>query len=69
MGCEEFKLDSVSGKRTKSIYCMDKYGNFIKEYESVKEASLEVNISACMISANLNGRKKSAGGYIWKYNF
>lgn len=41
----------------------------LKSMKSVKEASLEVNISACMISANLNGRKKSAGGYIWKYNF
>lgn len=37
-GCEEFKLDSVSGKRTKSIYCMDKYGNFIKEYEKCKRS-------------------------------
>ena len=42
-------------------------GEFIKEYEKIKEASLETKINKAAISMALSGRRKSAGGYIWKY--
>jgi len=42
-------------------------GEFIKEWESCKNASQTLNISKSSISSNLKKRYKSAGGYIWKY--
>lgn len=42
-------------------------GDFIKEWRSVKEAGIETGISRGGISTNLKNKRKSAGGYIWKY--
>ena len=43
-------------------------GIVIKEYESILEASRENNIKHSNISRVLAGRRKSAGGYEWRYN-
>lgn len=40
---------------------------FIKEYESLTEASNKNNISIGNISLVLNKKRKSAGGFIWTY--
>ena len=41
-------------------------GNFIKEWNSVKEASTVLNIPAPNISLCINNHRKTAGKYIWK---
>lgn len=51
----------------KKIDQFDKVGKFIKSYNSLTEASKELNICLKTISNNLKGRNKSAGGYVWKY--
>ena len=55
-----------SGPRKIDQY--DKNLNFIREWNSIKDASIELNISRSMISNSLRGVSKYAGGFIWKYN-
>lgn len=52
----------------KAILQYDKDGNFLKEYESVQQATKENNFkNHSNIIANLKGRTKHAYGYVWKY--
>jgi hypothetical protein len=48
----------------KTILQFDLKGNFIKEWNSINEASTQIKGD---ISSALCGRQKKAGGYIWKY--
>ena len=48
------------------IQC-DLQGNFIAEYNSVKEASEQTGIERPSISSNLIGQRKTTGGYIFVY--
>lgn len=52
----------------KPVLCYDKNGNFIQEYTSVKRASefLGKNCSSNIVHC-LNGKSKTAYGYVWKY--
>lgn len=66
-----YKLDDQTKekiKNSKSIPIMQ-YSNdiLIKKWTSAKEASEELNISHGNINACCNGRRKSAGGFIWKF--
>ena len=45
----------------------DKQHNFIKTWDSIIEASNQLNIKASCICNNCKNRRKSAGGYIWEY--
>lgn len=52
----------------KHLMAVDQYsksGNFIKTWDSVKEASISLNINKSGISDCLYGRKKSCGNYYW----
>lgn len=40
--------------------------NYIAEFESAKVASLETQVAASSINACTLGKRKTAGGYIWK---
>jgi group I intron endonuclease len=60
---------SLKGKGTKPITQYDKQGNYIKCFQSITEACLDLNkpnrqgdITACC-----QGKQKTAFGYIWKY--
>lgn len=46
-------------------YSLD--GIFIKEWESIKSASTELKINKSHISNCCSGRRKSSGGFMWKY--
>ena len=48
------------------ILQFDKEDNFIKEYNSVKEAILKYNNNTSIIEV-LKGRRKTASGFKWKY--
>lgn len=41
-------------------------GNFIKAYNSIGEVQ-RINRMGSSLMDDLNGKTKSAGGYIWKY--
>ena len=42
-------------------------GNFIKTFDSIIEASKELNINASCICNCCKNRRKSAGSFVWKY--
>lgn len=44
-----------------------KEGIFIKEFKSIVDASKNTNIYATSIGACCNGKRKSAGGFKWRY--
>jgi len=43
----------------------DKNNNFIKKFHSMSEAKRQTNIN--QISSCCSGKRKSAGGFVWKY--
>ena len=59
--------EEAKAKKYKAVIQLDKEGNTVNEYKSVKEASNKVNISSTHIVSALRGRSKSAAGFIWKY--
>ena len=58
----------VLGGRHILVHQYSKDGNvFIKEFNSLKEASEQTGVSNSGISLVLTGRRKSAGGFFWRY--
>lgn len=54
---------AISNGMKKQVLQFDKQGNFIKEWNSVVEATkIYSNVSPV-----LKGKRKTAGGFIWKY--
>lgn len=55
-------------KKFKSViqYTLD--GQLVAEYPSIKEVSKQTGIDKCHISSCCQGKRKTAGGYIWKYS-
>lgn len=46
----------------------DLNGNFIDSYETITEASKKTGCSISKISAVAQGRRKTTGGYFWRYS-
>lgn len=59
--------ENLITKMGKAIIQFDKYGNFIKEWRSARDAQKETKISHSHIGECCNNKRKSAGGYIWKF--
>lgn len=53
---------------SKVVNQYDKNGNFIKQFNSIIEASIAVNIHPGGITKVCKNIKHTAGGYKWKYN-
>lgn len=63
---EEFSI--TTHKASRKVQQFDKVtGEFIAEFESVKEAGEKTRTESTNISRCCNGKLKSAGGFIWKY--
>jgi len=58
--------NGINNSINKSVKKFSKQGIFIKEYYSQAEAARDNNIEPTMISACLNGRQKTTGGFIWR---
>lgn len=54
-------------KLSKPIIQLDLENNLIKEWDSMRNASRNLNINISNISRCCKGEFKTAGGYIWKY--
>lgn len=54
-------------KQRKPILQYTLLGEFIKEFDSAKSASENLNIYATSITQCCKGKLKTCGGYIWKY--
>lgn len=42
-------------------------GNFIRAWDYIKQAAIELNINRCCIGDCCRGVQKTAGGFLWKY--
>lgn len=51
----------------KSIIQLSKDGEYINEFETINQASRALNINASHIIEVAKGKRKSAGGYVWRY--
>jgi hypothetical protein len=56
-----------SPQHFKPILQFTKEGDFMKEWDSTKTASIELGIRNSLISGNLHNKKKTAGGFIFKF--
>ena len=65
----EWQKKNVEGakKRTKPIdqYTID--GEYVKTWESAKDAAKELEIQASSISSCCKGKRHTAGGFIWRF--
>lgn len=59
------KKDHSSKHKRVLQYTLD--GQFVKEWDSITQASQTLNVRHSGISFVLIGRGKTAGGFIWKY--
>ncbi len=60
--------DGVDKRQCKAVMQLNRQTNaVINKYHSVCEAGRKTNIAFQNISACINGREKSAGGFFWKY--
>ena len=50
----------------KKVYQYSEDGLFIKEWRCISEAGRELSISNANISMCIKGKRKHAGGYIWR---
>lgn len=61
------KTRTESSKTYRKVIQLDIFSNPIKEWNGLSIASKELKINRCTISDVCNNRKKTAGGYKWKY--
>lgn len=61
---ENVKKATEANKKKVNKYSLD--GDLLESYESISEASRQTGIRRASISEAYNGKRKSAGGYIWK---
>jgi hypothetical protein len=63
-------LKGIKLKPNKNVYQYCPYtGNYIKSWNTAREASIELNINEEGIGQCARGKAKSAGKYIWSYTF
>lgn len=63
---EAYRIGLTRGT-AKTTLQFDKNGNFIKEWFSTRKAEQELNVANGKISCCCIGKRKTAGGFIWKY--
>ena len=60
--------DKIAQKHMLKIIQMDMDGNFIKEWNFIKEASCVLGVDNSCITKCCKGKRKSCGGFTWKYS-
>lgn len=59
--------NKIANSLKRPILQFDRYGKFIKEWTSSKEASTSLDIHLGSISECCHNKRRTAGGYIWKF--
>ena len=62
------KANSKIDVRGKGVEQYDLQGNFIKKWVSASQASRKLKINQKNISLCCNNKRKTAGGYIWRFS-
>lgn len=58
---------SLSNKRRRKVIQYTKDYSFVNEYITIKDATIMTNIKTSHISECCQGKRKTAGGFIWEY--
>lgn len=67
--CYNYLNQSNGGTRLgKIVYCYDMNGMYLNSFDSVREASRQVDINNSGIQSVLFGKQKSAKGYFWSHD-
>ena len=61
------KSEAHKQKLSKKILQYTKSGEFIRQWPSAMEAQIKLGIAQSNICKCCNGKRKSAGGYVWRY--
>lgn len=61
-------VEAMRKAKFKSVCCYNRDGALICTYNSLTDASNDKNVELRNISAVIRGKRKTAGGYLWKYN-
>lgn len=67
LAASKYDHHAMTWKQMRAVLQFDLSGNFIACYDSISGAANALNISAAHICCCLKGRRKSCGGYKWKY--
>ena len=59
------KMKGRTPLNIRPVIQLDLHGNPIREWSSITDAAITLNISH--ISCVLNGKRNNAGGYLWKF--
>lgn len=60
-------IDRRAKAISKPVLQYDKFGNFIKEFESERIAAKETHTNKTSICSVCKGKRKTAGKFVWKY--
>lgn len=63
----EFIAKTAAGYKYRPVVAYDKDGNSVGRFSSLKEANQSTGVDFRNIQACCKGRKKTAGGYVWRY--
>lgn len=64
---EASKRYGKNNPSAKGVIQYDINENKIEEYECIEDAAIKTNVNKTNIGKCCNGRRKTAGGYIWKF--
>lgn len=59
--------DAIAAAKSKPVDCYTVSGRFVCRYSNTLDAAEKTGIRSGMISAVRNGRQKTAGGFVWRY--
>ena len=65
-GRKQDKERVIRNSKHTNILQFSKDGKFIKKWDLVSDITKELGVDHCCIYAVLNGKRKTAGGYIWR---
>ena len=63
------KPNKINIRKRKKVLQKDKSGKIIKIWDSIKEASIKLNIKDSNISQVCKNKRNYAGNYIWEYAY
>ena len=64
---EETRRKMSENRPSKPVLQFSKNGEFIAEYPSIMEAERQTGCKSESVCRCCNGKRKSCGGFIWKY--
>jgi len=63
----EHRAKHIAAAKTRSVAAYDKEGEMVLLFDSITQAGIETGSDVRNIQACCKGRKRTAGGYVWRY--